>query len=189
MDLDKAIKTRKSVRRFSTEDVDWREVIKAIDVARFAPMAGNQFSLKFIFVHDEKKIKRLAEASQQDFVGKANYVIVVVSDDSKVIRSYGEERGKKFARQQAGAAIQNFLLKMTELGLATCWVGFFDDYIVHDALEIPEDVVVEAMFPIGEETKIKTLEKKKAELENYIYFNKWKQSFWEPKTVVSHKAI
>jgi nitroreductase len=189
MDLDKAIKTRKSVRRFTTEDVDWRDVIKAIDVARFAPMAGGIFSLRFIFVHDEKKIKRLAEASQQDFVGKASYVIVVVSDDSKVVRSYGKERGEKFARQQAGAAMQNFWLKLTEMGLATCWVGYFDDNIVRDVLQIPDEIIVEAMFPIGEETKIKTPEKKKADLENYIYFNKWKQSFWEPRTIVSHKAM
>lgn len=189
MDLTKAIKERKSVRKYTDDEVDWRDIIKAIDMARFAPMAGNQFSLKFIFVHDEKKIQRLAEASQQEFVGKAKYVVVVISDDTKVIRSYGEERGKKFARQQAGAAIQNFLLKLTDMELATCWVGFFDDYIIKDTLQIPEDMVVEAIFPIGEETKIKTPEKKKADLENYIYFNKWGQKFWEPKTVVTHKAM
>jgi len=188
MDLTKAIKERKSVRRYSEKAPDWRDIIKAIDLARFAPMAGNQFNLKFILVRDEKKIARLAGASQQDFVGKAKYVVVVCSDVEKVKKSY-DNLGEKFSHQQAGAAIQNFLLKLTDLDLATCWVGFFDDYTVRDALSIPSNITIEAMFPIGTETKIKTPEKKKADLENYIMFDKWGQKEMVPKGYVSAEAV
>jgi len=188
MDLTKAIKTRKSVRRFSEKKANWRDVIKAIDMARFAPMAGNQFSLKFLLISDSKKIGKLAEASQQDFVGKTNCVVVVCSEVDNVKRSY-EEFGEKFSHQQAGAAIQNFLLKCTELDLATCWVGFFDDYTVRDVLQIPKNVIIEAIFPVGLETKIKTPEKKKAELENYIFFDKWGQKEMIAKEVVSIEAV
>ena len=153
MQLDEAVKTRKSVRRFSDKKPDWRKIIKAIDLARFAPMAGNLFSLKFILVQDKDKIEKLKEACQQDFVS-THYVVVVVSDDEKVKRSYGD-LGEKFAREQAGAAIENFLLGLNEQGLATCWVGYFVESQVKKILSIPDNFTVEALFPIGYESKIK----------------------------------
>ena len=36
MDLDKAIKTRHSVRRYKTKSPNWRDIIKTIDLARLA---------------------------------------------------------------------------------------------------------------------------------------------------------
>ena len=48
MDLDKAIKSRKSVRHFADKKPNWRDIIECIDAARFAPMAGNLFPLKYM---------------------------------------------------------------------------------------------------------------------------------------------
>jgi len=45
---------------------------------------------------------------QQDFVKQAHFVVAVVSDNSGLVRSY-KERGERYAKQQAGAAIENFL--------------------------------------------------------------------------------
>ena len=182
------VKKRRSVRRYSSSKPDWRKIIRAIDAARYAPLAGNMMNLRFILVSDKEKIKQLAEASQQDFVGKVDYIVVVVSDDSRLIQSY-DELGAKFARQQSGAAIQNFLLALVDLGLATCWVGYFDDTEIKRVLEIPEEVVVEAIFPIGKETKIKTSEKRKVDLDNVLYFDKWKNKFIEPKTLVRKRNV
>jgi len=114
MDLDKAIQKRKSVRNFKqTKKPDWRDIIECIDSARYAPMAGGCYSLKFICVDDKEKIQKLAEAAQQDFIQEVSYVIVVCSNPVRTIRDY-EERGEIYVRQQAGAAIQNILLKIEE---------------------------------------------------------------------------
>ena len=188
MDIDRAIKTRKSIRKFFDKKPNWRKVIRAIDLARFAPAAGNQRVLKFIFVRDEGKIEKLADACQQKFVD-APYIVVAVSEDTKLKKSY-EERGEKYGRQQAGAAIENFLLGLNKEGLATCWVGHFDDVQVKRVLDIPDDAVVEALFPIGKETKSMSqrIERKKPELENMLYFDKWKNKLMEPETVVSKEG-
>lgn len=172
MKLRDAIEGRKSVKRFDRKKPDWRKIVRAIDAARFAPSAGNQFAIKFILVSDEKVISKLAVAAQQDFVGTAQYVVVAVSDDSNLVRSY-EERGVRYAAQQGGAAIQNFLLALTEQGLVTTWVGHFYDEQVKRALKIPEKLHVEAIFPIGLETKIGTKPKRKMKLDYILYFNKW----------------
>jgi len=111
MHLGKVIQERKSVRKFSKKKPDWRDIIECIDVTRFAPMAGNNFSLKFIIVDDPKTIQKLADASQQDFIATAPYVVVVCTDSTRTVNAY-KERGEMYCRQQAGAAIQNFLLRI-----------------------------------------------------------------------------
>lgn len=171
MQLKKAIETRKSVRKYNNKKPDWRTILECIDMARHAPMAGGNFSLKFILVDDPNSIQKLAEASQQNFVGQAKYIVVVCSDTKRTTNLY-EKRGEIYARQQAGAAIQNFLLTIVEKKLSTCWIGHFVDDIVKKELKIPENIDVEAMFPIGFESgKNKT--SKKIEMDAIMYFKKW----------------
>ena len=110
MKLDEAIQNRRSIRKFNTKKPDWRDIIECIDVARYAPMAGNNYTLRFILIDDKEKIQKIAKAAQQDFVSQAKYVVVVCSNPSKTTNTY--EKGEIFCRQQAGAAIQNFLLKI-----------------------------------------------------------------------------
>ena len=173
MGLDKIIKERHSVRKFSSKKPNWRDIMQALDSARLSPLAGNISAIRFILVSDREKIRQLAEASQQDFSANAEYVVVFCSDTSDLERSYGE-RGKVYARQQAGASIENFLLKLTELGLSTCWIGAFYDEGVKYILGIPEHIEVEAFFPIGYELG-KSKQRFKAPLDTITFFDRWKQ--------------
>lgn len=175
MDLDKAIKERHSVRRFTSKKPDWKDIIEAIEAAGHAPLAGNISTLRFLVVSDKDKIQELADAAQQDFIATSSYVIVICSDLAQCHRSYGE-RAKKYATQQAGAAIENMLLKLTELGLATCWVGAFSDETVKRILQIPEEVEVEAFFPIGHEFG-RSKQRLKPNLDAILYFNVWKNKY------------
>ncbi len=174
MKLDEAIKSRKSVRKFSSKKPDWREIIECVDAARFAPMAGGNYSVKFILVDDKSKIEKLGEAAQQDFIKTAHYIVVACSNPKRTVNAYGE-RGKRYLRQQAGAAMENFLLKMQEKKLATCWVGHFVDKQVKEILDIHGDIEVEALFPIGYEYKKSKTHKAPIDLDNILYFNKYKQ--------------
>lgn len=176
MSIDKIIQSRRSVREFSDKKPDWRDIIDALDAVRYAPMAGNAFTLKFIVVNDKKKIKAIAEAAQQDFIAKAHYIVVVCTQKRLAKTSFGE-RSEVYLRQQAGAAIENFLLALEEKGLAACWIGHVFYEMVKPLLKIKkEDIQIEAIIPIGYEQK-KKLGKpkpvKKIDLDNILYFNTW----------------
>lgn len=179
MDLDKAIKERHSVRKFATKEVSWKQLLEVIDSARLAPLAGNIQTLKFLIVTEKDIINKLAGACQQTFLSEAKYVVVVCSDSNQVTRSYGE-RGEMYCRQQAGAAIQNFLLKITDLGLASCWVGAFSNSTVKHILSIPENIFVEALLPVAYEMPPKMKQKTKPILQNMLYFNTWKAKRAKP---------
>jgi len=170
MELDKAIKSRTSTKKFNSKKPDWRDIIECIDAARYAPVAGGNCTLKFILVDNKESIKKIAEASQQDFIAATHYVVVICSSPSRLINAYGKQ-GETYSRQQAGAAIQNFLLKIQEEGLSTCWVGYFVENQIKKILKIPEETNVEAIFPIGFEYEKKRSEKVRIDLDNILYFN------------------
>lgn len=189
MDLKKAIVKRKTVKIFfEDKKPDWKKIIRAIDLARFAPAAGNQAALKFVLIEDKNIIKELAKASQQNFVEKASYVVVFLSDPSILKRSYGEN-GERFATQQAGAAIENFLLGLVDEGLASCWIGHFYDEQVRRALEIPDKMKIEGLFPVGFEAKNSRAEqRKKQDLETMLYFNTYGNKHFKPRTIVKQQV-
>jgi len=183
MQLDKAINERASVRKFTSRKPNWRRIIDAIDAANKCPLAGNIPSLKFILVDDDNLINNLAEASQQQFIKQAKYV-VIVCNDMKPVEGFYDKRAGRYAKQQAGAAIENFLLKITDLGLASCWVGAFVDSQVKRILNIPEEIEVEAILPVGYEMKTgkkKTKQKHKGDLDRVLYFNSWKNKYMVPE--------
>lgn len=173
MQLDKAIQSRKSIKKFQKKKPDWRDIIDCIDACRYAPMAGNMFSLKFLIINDKDKISKLAEAAQQDFISQAHYVVIICSIPKKTINTF-KEKGEIYIRQQAGAAIQNFLLKIEEKKLSTCWIGHFVEDQVKRILQIPDNTQVEAMFPVGYAYPTdRKKEKRKIDLDNVIYFHKY----------------
>jgi len=171
MDLDLIIQSRRSIRKYKNSKPDWRTIIECIDAMRYAPMSGGIFTLKFILVSDKEKINKLAKAAQQQFISTAKYVVVVLSKPNRTINAYGK-RGENYIKQQAGAAIQNFLLKAHEKGLATCWVGHFVENMIKTVLKIPEELTVEAIFPIGKANE-KPKPKSLAELDSFLYFEEY----------------
>jgi nitroreductase len=191
MKLEDAIKKRQSIRKYADKKPDWRKIIRCIDAARHAPSAGNHFITRFILISDKDKINKIATACSQDFVGDVEYIVAVVSDDATLTKHYGKKLGERYARQQAGAAIQNFLLQITAEDLVTCWIGFYEESHIKKNLGIPEqkNIVVEALFPIGKETKVKTPQKQKTDLETITFFDKWNNKKMVPEKRTSVKAI
>ena len=174
MDVDKAIHTRRSIRDFSNKKVKWADVLEAIDAANQAPFAGNINNLKFLIVQEKETIEYLTQCCQQSWISDAQFIVVVCAETKKLEDLY-DMHGKTYSKQQAGAAIQNFLLKITELGLASCWVGAFSEHQVKRKLEIPENYEVEALLPVGHASK-KTKPAHKERLETKIFWEVWKQS-------------
>jgi nitroreductase len=175
MELDKVIKARHCVRKFSKKKPDWRQVVEAINAAHLAPLAGNVETLKFVITGEPDSIDKVAKAAGQDFISQAKFVVVVCSKEERAVTGY-VERARVYARQQAGAAIENFLLKIEEAGLASCWVGAFHEPEVKRIFRIPEDIVVEAILPVGFAGE-KTKQKPKPELSGMIYWDRWENKY------------
>ena len=145
--------------------------VRWIDSARKAPIAGNYPIIKFLIIENQKTINELADLSDQPFIAYSKIIVVVCSDDRNLENLYCE-RGKKYARQEAGAAIENFLLKITDLGLSSCWIGAYSDELVKQLLKIPNHIEVEAILPVGYPKK-EIKKSRKPSLERCINWETW----------------
>ncbi len=182
MELDVAIKNRRSILSFTKKKVSWKIILHALESSLHAPFAGNTNHLKFIIVEEHESIQKLATIAQQDWISQASMLIIVCSDDSNLEKLYGE-RGRIYGKQQAGAAMQNLLLKLTEHNIAGCWVGAFDDDLVRSQFMIPEEKQVEAIIAIGyEQPTIKSRIRKprKRSLDTVLFWEKWDKDQREP---------
>jgi len=124
--------------------------MKIIDAARLAPSAGNIQPWEFVVVRDPE-IKRglSAAALDQTFIEEAPVVIVVCANQLRSARGYGTRGVNLYCLQDTAAATQNMLLAACALGLATCWVGAFNEEEARRVLNIPNGVRPVAIVPVG----------------------------------------
>jgi nitroreductase len=67
-------------------------------------------------------------------------------------------------------------LKATDLGLATCWIGAFDENPIQRIIDVPEDFVIEAILPVGYE-QVKEPLREKIDPKHLVRYNKWKTKY------------
>lgn len=150
MDVFEAITNRRSVRAFTNKPVSDAKVRKLIDAARWAPSAGNIQPWEFIIVRDQEVKRGLCKAAlDQEFIGEAPVVIVVCANTLRSERGYGARGVNLYCLQDTAAATQNMLLAAQAMGLATCWVGAFQEEEARKVLNLPTGVRPVAIIPVG----------------------------------------
>jgi nitroreductase len=150
MDVLEAIKGRRSIRAFKSDDVSAEIVDKLIDAAMQAPSAGNIQPWEFIIVRESEIKRSLAEAALgQSFIKEAPVVIVVCANESRSSQRYRVRGETLYCLQDTAAAIQNLLLFAFSVGLGTCWIGAFREEEARKVLKIPSGIRPVAIIPVG----------------------------------------
>ena len=150
MDIFKAISDRRSIRKFIDKPVEEDKIAKILDAAMWAPSIGNLQERQFIVVRDPGRRLQLSEAALgQYWMARASVIIVVLTKNDRIVRTYGKRGEDLYVKQDAAAAIENMLLAAHSLGLGSCWVSVFEDAAVKRILKIPTELEVHALIPIG----------------------------------------
>ena len=145
-----AIKGRRSIRAFKSQNVSEEIIEKIVDAARWAPSAGNIQPWEFIIVRRPETKRRLAEAALgETFIEEAPVVIVVCANEDRSSQGYGIRGKTLYCIQDTAAAIQNIHLTAYSLGLGTCWVGAFREEKAREILKIPQGIRPVAIIPVG----------------------------------------
>ena len=140
---------RRSVRIFMADPLDHQIITKLLHNAQMAPSAGNLQARDFIVVTDTAVKKELANAAlSQKFLEQAPAVIVFCANTPRSSRVYGR-RGELYSIQDATASIMVLMLAAHDMGLATCWVGAFDEAEVSEILKIPPKIRPVCLLALG----------------------------------------
>lgn len=154
MEVAKAIRERRSVRRFEKKDIPGDAVDGLIEALIWAPSAGNLQSRKFYFVTDSSVKKQLASAAfNQSFIADAPLVVVGCADRS-IFGRYGERGTDLYCLQDVAASLMCMMLAAHETGLASVWVGAFSESDAAASLGLPSSLRPVAIVPVGYPGKI-----------------------------------
>ncbi len=189
MDILDTIKTRRNVKEFLPKFVAWDDISKILEAARHAPSSGNLQNWRFIVAIDPGLKQKLAEAALQQYeIINAGALIVVCADPEKAERYYGLRGERLYTVQNCACAIQNMLLEAHSLGLATRWIGAFEEEMVKRELSIPDQIRPQAIIAVGYPKEIPQ-KPPKLPLETVVYFNAWRNRIRDPSKYMQEYSV
>jgi nitroreductase len=150
MEFSEVISKRRSTRHFNGRmDVSDADIEALLATAVLSPSAGNIQPWRFFVVRTPEVRERLAEALSQRWAATAPVTIVVAVDPRPSAARYGDRGQYLYAVQDTAAAAHAILLAAVDRGLASCWIGAFDDRAVADAIGAKWPITPVAVLPIG----------------------------------------
>ena len=76
-------------------------------------------------------------------------VIAVCAEPERSATRYGDRGRHLYCLQDTASAVTHIFLAAVDMGLATCWVGAFDDDEVSRVISLPPNLRPVALLPIG----------------------------------------
>lgn len=177
------IKNRRSIRKYTAEDVPDDIVYKIIEAGSYAPSEGNQQPWEFIVVRDLTTKQHLVSAAyNQNWMLQAPVFIVACINMRLARAMYGTRGEKLYGIQAVAAAIENILLAAESFGLGTCWVGAFSEPGVAIPLECPEYIRPCAIITLGWSAE-RPKSPPREDLEEFVHLEKFGESILKKKVV------
>jgi nitroreductase len=138
------IKSRRSIRKYTSEPVTETEVRQLVEAAMAAPSANNRQPWHFVLVRDEAIRAELARTHRwSGMIAQAPLAIAVC----------GERERSGHWVEDTSAATENLLLAASALDLGAVWIGIHPDggreAYVQRVLSIPKEIGVLCLIALG----------------------------------------
>ncbi len=144
------IKNRRSMRKFTDEDLTQEEVVTLLKAALMSPASKRSNPWQFVVVDNKETLKTLSHCKEHGsaFLGGAALAIVVMADPL----------ASDVWVEDASIASTLIQLQAEDLGLGSCWIqirerftatGMTSDEFVHGILDIPLQMQVLSIIAIG----------------------------------------
>ena len=149
MTVQEAIQKRRSVRNYQEKPVEPEKLRAVLEAAALAPTACNEQRVRVIVVTDPTVRKALRGAcSNFPFVEQAPVVLAVIADHDRLMQC-----GQSSKTVDCSIALSFMLLRATELGLGSCWLGGYPNeervLFLKKALQVEEPLIPLWMIAFG----------------------------------------
>ena len=146
MTFQELAKNRYSVRSFRETPIAKEHMDLILEAGRVAPTACNFQPQKIYVARSAEAREKLASVCRCTFGAP---VILVVGYDRT--RDWKNKLMPGLTSGETDAAIvcTHMMLQAADLGIGSCWVGYFNPEQVAAVLDLPENITVTALLPIG----------------------------------------
>ena len=155
------VKSRRSIRKYTDQEVSQEDVAKILEAGRLAPSGNNAQPWRFIVIRDPDLKNKLREvAGKYEFIIKAPVVLAVVADPRAKMKSVYDKADAPSAGtppmiavikavRDATIAADHMVMAAQDLGLGTCWVAKYEQKDIKPVLGVPEECYVVTLITIG----------------------------------------
>lgn len=148
MEVLKAIKERRSIRKFKNIPVEKEKLEILVDCARMAAFPANVQPLKFGIISEKELCDKIFPCTKW-----AGYLKDGTPKDDEKPASYiavwGDSDIKQSFEVEAGAAVTNILLAAHEMGIASCWIGALDREGLKNVFDLPQKFELLYLVALG----------------------------------------
>ena len=145
MTLKELTDARFSVRKYRPDPVSEETIREILSVAQNAPTACNkQPEIIYVVTSEEGKAK-IHDATRCHFDAPAYFVVCYDKDQSW-------HRGMDdwdYGQVDCAIIMTQMMLKITELGLGSCFVGWFDPVKLTNHLQLSDNIIPVGILPFG----------------------------------------
>lgn len=142
-----AILTRRSVRKYTKQQIKDETVRELLEAAVSAPSAGNQQPWHFVIIDNRELLDQIPNFHPHSSMIKEAQKAILICADTKI------ETHKGYFPLDCSAATQNLLLAAHAKGLGSCWLGIYprEERIIgmRKLLNIPESVIPFSLISLG----------------------------------------
>ena len=151
------IKKRCSVRAYTDQPINEKDLKKLVEAAGWAPSAGNSYSWQVIIVQNNDLLRKIQYVSP-GMLGNPSADMVLCIEREKALKRVGTKGKELFCMMDIAHAAQNICLEATELGIGSCCIMSFNPDAVAELLDLPEDFTADYIISLGYPagTQIKT---------------------------------
>ena len=142
----KLAKARFSVRSYQPRPIEDKKMERIIEAGRVAPTACNLQPQRIFVVKSEENRRKLALICRFTFDAPT---VLVVCYDKDICWKNKRMNGHPSGETDAAIVATHMMLAAAEEGIGSCWVGVFNSDEVKKTLDLPENLVVTALMPMG----------------------------------------
>lgn len=169
MDVLDAIFTRRSIRKFTGEQVDMDDLKTILKAGFSAPSAHNFRPWHFVVVREKSSLEAIAEFHPYGkMLPKAGCGIIVCGDSER-------QKSEGFLISDCSAAIQNMLLAAHGLGLGAVWCGLHPvpqlTGSMAELLKLPSTVIPVGIIALGHKSEDREAPDRYEE--SKVHFDQW----------------
>jgi nitroreductase len=179
MTVKEIIAQRRSIRRYLDKPVEREKILACLEAARLAPSADNVQPWRFVVIDDPELKARFSKEvfsgiyAFSKFAAKAPVLVLILVQPHLLAHGIGKQvQDVTYYLIDVGIAGEHIVLQAEELGLGTCWIGWFNIRKARKILNIPKKYKIISLISLGYFDKRPPKEKKRKSLEEIVRFNK-----------------
>ncbi len=136
---------RYSCRKFNDKRIEQDKIDKILEASRIAPTAVNYQPQRIFVLQSKESLEKLKTVTQYHF--DAPLAFLICYDNTVSWKNPFNNLDEGIV--DSSIVTTHMMLEITDLGLGSTWVGYFDSKTVQKTFNLADNIIPVAILPVG----------------------------------------